>query len=195
MPTALSPPKPLFDEMFTDDISFFNPTGMTPSQPVQSASPSYPTSSFGKGTSCSGAFTRSGLEFQKFHNQSNPNHRSVSAFEPGGSNISSHAAETSKTSEPTVGDQTRASDIQGKYEPDSSLSEASSTANVGGETHGATPKGQSEHLNTPEDPITDNPVPAKRSSGNQGSIPIHQKILPVLCMIWVYARVWANRMM
>jgi hypothetical protein len=165
MPTALYPPKPVFDEIFTDDISFFNPTGMTPSQPVQSASPSSPTSSFGKGTSCSGAFTRSGLEFQKFHNQSNPNHRSVSAFDPGGSNISSHAAETSKTSEPTVGDQTRASDIQGKYEPDSSLSEASSTANFGVETHSATPKGQSEYLNTPEDPITDNPVPAKRSFG------------------------------
>jgi hypothetical protein len=162
IPTVRPSPKSLFDKKITDDVNFFNPPGMTPSHPVQSTSPFYPTSSFGNGTSSLGAFTRFGLEFQKFHDQSNPNHRSVFAFGPGGTKISSHAVKASKTSEAVVGDQTRASDIQEKCKPDSSLSDGSSTAKVGDETQGATSKGQSEHLNTPEDPITNNPVTAKR---------------------------------
>jgi hypothetical protein len=165
IPTARTIPESLFDKSFADDVNFFNPPGMTPSHPVQSASPFYPISSFANGTSSLGAFTRSGLEFQKIHDQSNPNHRSVFAFGPGGTKISSHAVKASKTSEPVVGDQMRASEIQEKYEPDSSLSEGSSAAKVGDETQGATSKGQSEHLNTPEDPTTYNPVSAKRPFG------------------------------
>jgi hypothetical protein len=125
-------------------FNFFAWPEKTAAQPVQSTSLFPHSSGFGNGTysTSSGDIRYSVDEFRKFHAQS------ISSFS---------WDNTFNTSEPYFGFWPRADFLS-----DSGSPEASSSGNVGNETQGASSKRQSEHLDTPEDPTTDNLVPAKR---------------------------------
>jgi hypothetical protein len=125
-------------------FNFFYWPEKTPAQPAQPTSLSPQSSSFGNGTYSSSVedIHYSVDEFRKFHAQS------ISSFS---------WDNTSNTSEPYFGFWPRADFLS-----DSGSPEASSTGNIGNETQGASSKRQSEHLDTPEDPTTDNLAPAKR---------------------------------
>jgi hypothetical protein len=125
-------------------FNFFYWPEKTPAQPAQPTSLFPQSSSFGNGTYSSSFedIRYSVDEFRKFHAQS------ISRV------IWNN---TSNTSEPYFGFWPRADFLS-----DSGSTEASSSGNVGNGTQGASSKRQSEHLDTPEDPTTDNLAPAKR---------------------------------
>jgi hypothetical protein len=125
-------------------FNFFAWPEMTAAQPVQSTSPFPQSSGFGNGSYSTsfGDIRYSVDEFRKFHAQS------ISRV---------NWNNTSNTSEPYFGFWPRADFLS-----DSGSPEASSSGNVGNEPQGASSKRQSEHLDTPEDPTTDDSTPAKR---------------------------------
>jgi hypothetical protein len=125
-------------------FNFFAWPEKTAAQPVKSTSLFPQSSSSGDGTYSTslGDIRYSVDEFRKFHAQSI-------------SRVSWN--NTSNTSVPYFGFWPRTAFIS-----DSDSPEASSSGNVGNGSQGGSSKRQSEHLDTPEDPTTDDLAPAKR---------------------------------